>query len=318
MVKIGEDRSERLDIVPAQFRVIATVRPRYACPACQGGIVQAPTHPWLIEGGLPTEGAIAHVLVAKYADHAPLYRQCQIMRRAGLALDRSTLAGWVGKAAFHLAPVVDRLAVHLKGSGKLFMDETRAPVLDPGRGETKSGFLWALARDDRRMGRRRSAGGRLLLCRGPWRRSCRALPRRLPRHPAGGCLCRLQPADPGRPSGRTAGAGELLGARPAQAARGLRARRLDDRGRGSAAHRRVLPDRGRGPRPVARGPPRRAAAADGAAGAGVQALAEGDAGARLREIPPGREARLHRPQLGRAGGLPDRRPRRDRLQRRRE
>jgi transposase len=147
MVKIGEDRSERLDIVPAQFRVIATVRPRYACPACQSGIVQAPAPPWLIEGGLPTEGAIAHVLVAKYADHTPLYRQCQIMRRAGLCLDRSTLAGWVGKAAFHLAPVVDRLAVHLKSSGKLFMDETRAPVLDPGRGKTKSGFLWALARD---------------------------------------------------------------------------------------------------------------------------------------------------------------------------
>jgi transposase len=152
MVKIGEDRSERLDIVPAQFRVIATVRPRYACPACQSGIVQAPAHPWLIEGALPTEGTIAHVLVAKYADHAPLYRQCQIMRRAGLALDRSTLAGWVGKAAFHLAPVVDRLALHLKRSGKLFMDETRAPVLDPGRGQTKSGFLWALARDDRGWG----------------------------------------------------------------------------------------------------------------------------------------------------------------------
>lgn len=152
MVQIGEDRSERLDIVPARFRVIATVRPRYACPACQTGIVQASAHPWLIEGGLPTEGAIAHVLVAKYADHTPLYRQCQIMRRAGLCLDRSTLAGWVGRAAFHLAPVVDRLAAHLKRSGKLFMDETRAPVLDPGRGKTKSGYLWALARDDRRWG----------------------------------------------------------------------------------------------------------------------------------------------------------------------
>ena len=152
MVKIGDDRSERLDIVPAQFRVIATVRPRYACPACEAGIVQASAPARLIEGGLPTEGAIAHVLVAKYADHTPLYRQCQIMRRAGLSLDRSTLAGWVGRAAFHLAPVVDRLADHLKSSGKLFMDETRAPVLDPGRGKTKSGYLWALARDDRRWG----------------------------------------------------------------------------------------------------------------------------------------------------------------------
>ena len=92
------------------------------------------------------------MLVAKYADHTPLYRQCQMFARAGLDLDRSTLAGWVGAAAFHLGPVVDRLAAHLKSSGKLFMDETRAPVLDPGRGKTKSGYLWALARDDRRWG----------------------------------------------------------------------------------------------------------------------------------------------------------------------
>ena len=111
---------------------------------------KAPAH--LIEGGLPTEGALAQVLVSKYADHAPLYRQCQALRRSGLRLDRSTLAGWVGTAAFHLAPVVERLADHLKASGKLFMDETRAPVLDPGRGRTKSGYLWALARDDRPWG----------------------------------------------------------------------------------------------------------------------------------------------------------------------
>lgn len=150
MVRIGEDRTERLDIVPAQVRVIATVRPRFACPRCENGVHQAPAPAHLIEGALPTEGAIAHVLVAKYADHAPLYRQCQALSRTGLDLDRSTLAGWVGNAAFHLGPVVDRLADHLRRSGKLFMDETRAPVLDPGRGKTKTGYLWALARDDRR------------------------------------------------------------------------------------------------------------------------------------------------------------------------
>ena len=152
MVKIGEDRSERLDIVPAQLRVIVTVRPRYACGACERGVVQAPAPARLIEGGLPTEGALAHVLVSKYADHCPLYRQSQIYARSGLDLDRSTLAGWVGKAAFHLRPVADRLARHLKTSSKLFMDETRAPVLDPGRGRTKTGWLWALARDDRHWG----------------------------------------------------------------------------------------------------------------------------------------------------------------------
>ena len=149
MVKIGEDRTERLDIVPAQLRVIVTVRPKYACRVCEQGVVQAPAPAHLIEGALPTEGAIAHVLVSKYADHQPLYRQAQIYARSGLDLDRSTLAGWVGKASFHLRPVVDRLAWHLKRSSKLFMDETRAPVLDPGRGRTKTGWLWALARDDR-------------------------------------------------------------------------------------------------------------------------------------------------------------------------
>jgi len=152
MVRIGEDRTERLDIVPAQLRVLVTVRPKYACPACKGGVTQAKSPAHLIEGALPTEGAIAHVLVSKYADHLPLYRQSQILNRSGLDLHRSTLAGWVGKASFHLTPVVDRMAEHLKASTKLFMDETTAPVLDPGRGKTKTGYLWALARDDRGWG----------------------------------------------------------------------------------------------------------------------------------------------------------------------
>lgn len=149
MHKIGEDRTERLDIVPAQLRVIVTIRPKYACRACTDGVIQMPAPAHLIEGGLPTEGAIAHVLVAKYADHLPLHRQSQILARSGIDIHRSTLADWVGTAAFHLAPVVDRLAEHLKVSTKLFMDETTAPVLDPGRGKTKTGYLWALARDDR-------------------------------------------------------------------------------------------------------------------------------------------------------------------------
>lgn len=146
MTRIGEERTERLDIVPAKFRVIATVRPKYACRVCSGAVVQAAAPAHLIEGALPTEGLIAHVLVSKYADHVPLYRQAQIYGRAGLDLHRSTLADWVGKAAFHLALVVDRLARQLKGSTKLFMDETTAPVLDPGRGRTRTGCLWALGR----------------------------------------------------------------------------------------------------------------------------------------------------------------------------
>ena len=149
---IGEDVSERLDVIPAQFRVIVTRRPKYACRACTDGISQAPAPARLIHAGLPTEATIAHVLVSKYADHLPLYRQAQIMSRQGIDLDRSTLADWVGRAAFELGPVFDALIADLKRSTKLFMDETRAPVLDPGSRKTKTGYFWALARDDRPWG----------------------------------------------------------------------------------------------------------------------------------------------------------------------
>ena len=149
MIRIGEDRTERLDIEPAKLRVIVTVRPKRACRRREEGVIQAAAPAHLIVGGLPTEGALAQVLISKYADHLPLYRQGQIYARSGVELDRSTLAGWVGKASFHLSPVVDRLVWRLKRSDHLFMDETRAPVLDPGRGKTKTGYLWALARDQR-------------------------------------------------------------------------------------------------------------------------------------------------------------------------
>ncbi len=149
---MGEDVSERLDIVPAQFRVIVTRRPKYACRACEEVVVQAPAPARLVEGGIPTEATVAHVLVAKYADHLPLYRQAQIYGRQGVNLDRSTLADWVGKAAFLLRPVHERLFERLKASTKLFADETTAPVLDPGRGRTKTGQLFAYARDERPWG----------------------------------------------------------------------------------------------------------------------------------------------------------------------
>ena len=147
--RIGEDVSERLDAIPAQLKVIVTRRPKYACQACAGELVQAPAPERLIESGIPTEALVAHVLVAKYADHLPLYRQAQIYGRQGITLDRSTLADWVGRAAFALRPVHARLLEQLKQSTKLFADETTAPVLDPGRGRTKKGQLWAYARDER-------------------------------------------------------------------------------------------------------------------------------------------------------------------------
>jgi transposase len=150
--RIGEDTGERLDIVPAQFRVLVVRRPKYACRACENVVVQAPAPARLIEGGLPTEATVAQILVSKYADHLPLYRQAQIYARQGIELDRSTLADWVGRAAFLLRPVHERLLAALKTSAKLFADETTAPVLDPGRGRTKIGQLWAYARDDRPWG----------------------------------------------------------------------------------------------------------------------------------------------------------------------
>jgi transposase len=150
--RIGEDKSERLDIVPAQFRVLVTRRPKYACRRCEDGVVQMPAPARLIEGGMPTEATIAQVLVSKYADHLPLYRQAQIYARQGIDLDRSTLADWVGHAAWHLRPLQERLLLRLKERARLFADETTAPVLDPGRGRTKTGQLWAYAADDRPWG----------------------------------------------------------------------------------------------------------------------------------------------------------------------
>jgi hypothetical protein len=115
-------------------------------------VIQAPAPARLIEGGIPTEATVAHVVVAKYADHLPLYRQAQIYARQGIQLDRSTLADWTGRAAFLLRPVHEHLLKTLRASSKLFADETTAPVLDPGRGRTKTGQLWAYARDDRPWG----------------------------------------------------------------------------------------------------------------------------------------------------------------------
>jgi transposase len=152
MAVIGHDTSERLDVIPARFRVLVTRRPKLACRACEGVVVQVPAPPRLVEGGLPTEGLVAHVLVSRYADHLPLYRQAQILARQGVEVDRSTLASWVGHAAAEVAPVVTRLREIVLSSARVFADETTLPVLDPGRGRTKTGYLWAVARDDRPWG----------------------------------------------------------------------------------------------------------------------------------------------------------------------
>jgi transposase len=150
--QIGEDVAERLDVVPTTLRVLVTRRPRYGCRSCESAVMQAPAPARIVEGGIPTEALIAQVLVAKYADHLPLYRQAQIYARQGIQLDRSTLADWVGRAAWYLRPLRDHILEQLRRSERLFADETTAPVLDPGRGRTKTGQLWAYARDDRPWG----------------------------------------------------------------------------------------------------------------------------------------------------------------------
>ena len=194
--RIGEDVAERLDVIPAQFKVVVTRRPKYACAACAGEVVQAPAPERLIENGIPTEALVAHVLVAKYADHTPLYRQAQIYARQGVTLDRSTLADWVGRAAFELRPVHARLLEQLKQSTKLFADETTAPVLDPGRGRVKKGQLWAYARDERPWAGHAPPGVAYVYCTRPQACPAGRAPRRIQRHAAGRRLRRLLRTSP--------------------------------------------------------------------------------------------------------------------------
>src|SRR5580698_7062551 len=152
MTEIGHDESQRLDVIPVQYRVIVTRRPKFACRACEGVVVQEPAPARLIEGGIPTEALVANVMVSRFADHLPLYRQAQIMARQGVLIDRATLAFWVGYGAAEIAPVVRRLKEIVLSSARIFADETTIRVLDPGRGHTKQSYFWVAARDDRACG----------------------------------------------------------------------------------------------------------------------------------------------------------------------
>jgi transposase len=149
--KVGEDVSEMLEYVPAQFVVIQHVRPKYSCPCCQRMVqAEAPSRP--IARGLAGAGLLAHVVVSKYADHLPLYRQAEMYERIGVELQRSTLADWVGGVSYALGPLVEALRRYVMEPGKLHADDTPVPVLAPGNGKTKTGRLWAYVRDDRPAG----------------------------------------------------------------------------------------------------------------------------------------------------------------------
>lgn len=145
---IGESVNEMLDWVPAQLRVVRIVRPKYACRAC-GTAAQVPAPERPIAGGLATPALLAQVLVSKYCDHTPLYRQSQIFARHGVDLSRSTLAGWVGGACWWLEALHGKLCADVFACRYLFADDTPVPVLDPGRGRTKTGRLWVYAREQR-------------------------------------------------------------------------------------------------------------------------------------------------------------------------
>ena len=248
MHKIGEDVAERLDVVPAQFRVLVVRRPKYACRSCTGTVVQAPAPPRLIEGGLPTEALVAHVIVAKYADHLPLYRQAQIYARQGIGLDRSTLADWVGRGAWWLRPLHARLLDELRASPKLFADETTAPVLDPGRGPDQDRPALGLCARRSTVERTGAAGGRLCLRARPQGGAPGRPSPGLPGHPAGRRLCRLSRARGSRPGP----AGLLLEPCATALLRDRCGRLGADRRRGPRTDRRALCDRGRDPWQIGR------------------------------------------------------------------
>ena len=149
--KLGETVSEMLEYVPASFRVIRHVRPKFACSRCDTiAQANAPARP--IARGLAGAGLLAHVLVAKYCDHLPLYRQSAIYAREGVELERSTLADWVGQCNALLRPLVQALRKHVLSATKLHADDTPVPVLSPGEGQTRTGRLWTYVRDDRPAG----------------------------------------------------------------------------------------------------------------------------------------------------------------------
>lgn len=148
---LGEDVSELLEWVPGSFKVLRIVRPKLSCAGCER-IVQAPAPSRPIERGLAGPGLLAHVLVAKYCDHVPLYRQSEMYAREGVELERSTLADWVGGTSRLLEPLVDALQRHVMSTHKLHADDTPVPVLAPGNGKTKTGRLWTYVRDDRPAG----------------------------------------------------------------------------------------------------------------------------------------------------------------------
>ena len=150
--QIGETSSDRLSVIPVQYYIQRTIRPKFACRSCEGQIVQAPAPAHVVEGGLPTEALVAQILVAKHSDRTTLYTQVEAMARQGVVVGRNVVANWCGRGAGELKPIWSRMLDHMLADDHIYMDETTAPVLDPGRGRTFTGYFWAIARDARPYG----------------------------------------------------------------------------------------------------------------------------------------------------------------------
>lgn len=148
MRKVGEDVSEVLDYIPGRFEVIRHIRPAFSCRVCER-MVQRPMPSLPVERGRPTAGLLAHILVSKYCDHTPLYRQAGIYAREGVDLDRAVMANWVGKSVWITAPLVEAIGDHVMAGAAVHGDDTPVPVLAPGAGKTKTGRLWVYLRDER-------------------------------------------------------------------------------------------------------------------------------------------------------------------------
>ena len=149
--KLGDDSAEQLDVAPVQWRVVRTIRPKYSCRSCDK-IVQAPAPVKAIARSKATFATLAHVIVAKFDHHLPLYRQSKMMAAQGVDIDRSTLAGWTGQASALLDPIISRIREEGMKASKIHTDDTPVPVLDPGRGKTATGRLWTYVVDDRASG----------------------------------------------------------------------------------------------------------------------------------------------------------------------
>ena len=241
--ELGEDVAEMLEYVRASFKVLRHVRPKLSCDACDR-IVQAPAPSRPIDRGLAGPGLLAHVLVSKYADHQPLYRQSEIYAREGVDLDRSTLAGWVGATSELLTPLVEAVRDHVMAASKLHADDTPVPVLAPGNGKTKTGRLWTYVRDDRPSGDMTAPA--VWFAYSPDRKGER--PEALPGCASSRCLCGLPSSLRTRNDLRSG----LLGTCPAQVPRDPYRSRFFNDFRSYRAHSRTLRHQRRDPRQHAR------------------------------------------------------------------